>query len=124
VSFITHFFPESRLIAVGTFDDPNWITPEVHVWTRSAADCMAFPPDVPVFETVRRIDVASFAAEKLPPHLHGENCPECGFADLSLLPVCCTQPDLHVLRPVNDRVLFLQCLNPRCNQQAMVPKKS
>jgi hypothetical protein len=124
VSFITEFFPGSRLIAVGTFDDPNWIEPEVHVWTRSAAHWMAFPADVPVFETVPQIDVASFVAENFPPHLHGQNCPECAFADLSRLPVCCAQRDLHVLRPVNDRVLFLQCLNPRCNKQALVPKKS
>lgn len=29
-------FPGGRGIAGGTYDDPNWFTPQVHVWTRSA----------------------------------------------------------------------------------------
>jgi hypothetical protein len=116
--------PCSRGIIVGTFDDPNWIKPAAHLWARSAVHRMAFPADVGVFETGPQIDVASFAAENFPPHEHGENCPECVLADLSHLGVCCEQRDLHVLASLATRVLFVQCLNPTCNKQALVPKKS
>ena len=124
VSWTAEAFPGSRGISGGTFDSPNWIKPAMHTWTRSAAHWMAFPADVPVFETGRQIDVTAFVAEKFPPHVHGENCPECADADLSRLPVCCARRDLHVLVPANDRVLFVQCLNPSCNKGALVPKKS
>ena len=124
VSWTAELFPGARGISVGTFDDPNWIKPTMHFWTRSALHWITFPADVPVFETVPQIDVAGFVAENFPPHVHGENCPECISADLSDLAVCCEQPDLHVLVSANDRALFVQCLNPICNKQAMVPKRS
>jgi hypothetical protein len=124
VSWTMELFPGARGIAVGTFDNPNWIAPRVHFWTRSAMHWMAFPADVAVFETVPQIDAAGFVADSFPPHVHGENCPECAFADLSRLVVCCEQRDLHVLAPASDRVLFVQCLNPTCNKQALVPKRS
>jgi len=31
-------FPELRIITGGTFDDPNWLKIDRHVWTRSAQD--------------------------------------------------------------------------------------
>jgi hypothetical protein len=43
--------PGRRGIAVGTFDDPNWIKPQRHAWTRSALRWVVFPADVEVFET-------------------------------------------------------------------------
>jgi hypothetical protein len=52
VSWTAELFPSSRGIAVGTFDDPNWITPRVHFWTRSAMHWMAFPAAVGLFETI------------------------------------------------------------------------
>jgi hypothetical protein len=39
------------MIAVGTFDDPNWIRPKVSVFTRSALHWVVFPADVEIFET-------------------------------------------------------------------------
>ena len=35
----------------GTLDDPNWVKPKVHGWTRSALHWMVFPPDVEIFKT-------------------------------------------------------------------------
>jgi hypothetical protein len=124
VSWTAELFPSARGIAVGTFDDPTWIKPAAHFWTRSAMHWMAFPADVGVFETIPQIDVARFVAENFPPHMHGENCPESVLADLSRLGGCCEQRDLHVLAPASDRVLFVQCFNPKCNKQAIVPKRS
>lgn len=43
--------PGARMIAVGTFDDPNWIKPKASVFTRSALHWVAFPPDLEIFET-------------------------------------------------------------------------
>ena len=42
--------PGARVIFGGTFDDPNWIKPQVHVWTRSALHWVVFPVDVEVFD--------------------------------------------------------------------------
>ncbi len=43
-------FPELRLITGGTFDDPNWIKIDRHVWTRSAQHWVILPQDVDCFE--------------------------------------------------------------------------
>jgi hypothetical protein len=43
--------PGTRGIAVGTFDDPNWIKPAARIWTRSALDWMVFPPNVEIVKT-------------------------------------------------------------------------
>jgi hypothetical protein len=56
-------FPGSRGITVGTFDNPNWIKPAAHFWTRSALHWMAFTADVAVFETGPQIDVGNFVAQ-------------------------------------------------------------
>ena len=42
--------PGARGIAVGTFDDPNWIKPQLHVFTRSAVTWVVLPADVELFE--------------------------------------------------------------------------
>jgi hypothetical protein len=43
-------FPAGRVIFGGTFDDPNWINIERHIWTRSAPHWFNFPENVPCFE--------------------------------------------------------------------------
>jgi hypothetical protein len=117
--------PGARGIAGGTFDDPNWIRPTAHFWTRSALHWTAFPTTVEAFETVPQIDLASWESANFPPHVHGEDCPECvALVDLSRLAICCEERDLHVLAHANDRILFVQCLNPKCHRQAIVPKRS
>jgi hypothetical protein len=126
VTWTAEWSPRTRGIAVGTFDDPNWIKPAAHIWTRSALHWMAFPADVQVIETTPQpIDVGRFLSDKFPPHVHGENCSECvALADLSRLAICCEERDLHVLAPVGDQELFVQCLSPKCSKQAIVPKRS
>ncbi len=42
--------PGVRTIMVGTFDDPNWIKIERHVWTRSAQHWVIIPQNVECFE--------------------------------------------------------------------------
>jgi hypothetical protein len=51
VTYTAEWAPNSHGIMVGTFDDPNWIKPKVHVWTRSALHWMVFPPDVDLVKT-------------------------------------------------------------------------
>jgi hypothetical protein len=53
VTWTAELIPGGRGIAAGTFDDPNWIKPSAHVWTRSALHWMVFPADVQVFKTTR-----------------------------------------------------------------------
>lgn len=43
-------FPEYRIISGGTLDDPGWLKPVRHVWTRSAQHWMAIPEHVEQFE--------------------------------------------------------------------------
>ena len=43
--------PGARCIYGGTFDEPDWIKPNAHAWTRSALHWMAFPPDVELVNT-------------------------------------------------------------------------
>jgi hypothetical protein len=43
-------FPGVRIVTGGTFDDPNWIKINRHVWTRSAQHWMVFPHNVDRFE--------------------------------------------------------------------------
>jgi hypothetical protein len=124
VRWTAELFPGARGIAVGTFDDPNWIKPAAHFWTRSALHWMAFPADDQVFETVPQIDLANWVSANFPPHVQGDNCPECiALADFSRLAICCEERDPHDLAPAGDRLLFVQCLNPKCNRQAIIPRR-
>jgi hypothetical protein len=51
VTWTAELLPSARGIAGGTFDDPNWIKPAVHGWTRSALHWMVFPSGVEIFRT-------------------------------------------------------------------------
>jgi hypothetical protein len=45
--------PGARGVPVGTFDQPNWIQPTFHAWTRSALHWVIFPTDVELVETTK-----------------------------------------------------------------------
>jgi hypothetical protein len=53
VTYTAEALPGERAIPVGTFDDPNWIKPQFHGYTRSALSWMVFPADVEIFVTTR-----------------------------------------------------------------------
>ncbi len=42
--------PGVRGVSAGTFDDPNWVKIQRHIWTRSAQSWITFPTDVQCFE--------------------------------------------------------------------------
>jgi hypothetical protein len=48
VTWTAEWLPGGRALAGGTFDDPNWIEPAWHVWTRSALKWMPFPSGVEI----------------------------------------------------------------------------
>jgi hypothetical protein len=43
-------FPGLRIVTGGSFDEPNWIEIDRHVWTRSAQHWVVFPQNVNRFE--------------------------------------------------------------------------
>ena len=43
--------PGERGIAIGTFDDPDWLDVTTHTWTRSAHHSVLIPPDATTFST-------------------------------------------------------------------------
>ena len=43
--------PGERGVAIGTFDDPNWIEVNTHTWTRSAHHSVLIPPGAKIFTT-------------------------------------------------------------------------
>ena len=43
--------PALRFVRAGTLDDPSWVEPDVHIYTRSKVAWVALPPSVPAFET-------------------------------------------------------------------------
>jgi hypothetical protein len=51
VTYTAEWVPGMRAISAGTLDDPNWLKPTVHVWTRSALHWTVFPPGVELIET-------------------------------------------------------------------------
>jgi hypothetical protein len=51
VTGVAEGFPGARFITGGTLEDPDWIKPAAHAWTRSALHWMAFPPDVELMNT-------------------------------------------------------------------------
>ena len=59
VTWTAQWSPLTRAIAVGTLDDPDWIKPATHLWTRSALHWMAFPPEVQIVETQPQINVVA-----------------------------------------------------------------
>ena len=58
VTWTAEWSPATRGIAIGTFDDPNWIKPKASVFTRSALHWVVFPADIEVFKTIPEIDSA------------------------------------------------------------------
>lgn len=51
VTWTGEVVPGIRGIAVGTFDDPNWVKPQSHGFTRSALHWVVLPSDVEVYKT-------------------------------------------------------------------------
>lgn len=45
--------PGAHGISGGTFDDPNWIEVQRHVWTRSKQKLASIPPGVEQYETAK-----------------------------------------------------------------------
>jgi hypothetical protein len=43
-------WPEVRFVRAGTLDDPSWVTPDVHIFTRSKVGWVALPESAPAFE--------------------------------------------------------------------------
>jgi hypothetical protein len=52
VAATAEYLPGGRAITAGTFDDPNWIKPSRHAYTRSALHWMLLPPDVETFKAM------------------------------------------------------------------------
>jgi len=52
VTATAEFAPRGRAIFIGTFDDPNWIRPQAHFFTRSALHWIDLPVNVELFETI------------------------------------------------------------------------
>jgi len=50
VTWTAEWSQGTRAISAGTLDDPNWLKPTRHVWTRSALHWVVFPPDVELIE--------------------------------------------------------------------------
>jgi len=50
VSHTAEIRPGLRSIAVGTFDDPDWIEIERHIWIRSKRPWVSVPPGMPEFQ--------------------------------------------------------------------------
>ena len=46
----TERFPGEPIITGGTFDDPNWVKIDRHIWTRSAQHWEVLPQNVDCFE--------------------------------------------------------------------------
>jgi hypothetical protein len=59
VTWTAEALPGLRAIAGGTFDDPTWIRPDRHGWTRSAHPWVAMPPGAQVFEKSAMLPTAS-----------------------------------------------------------------
>jgi hypothetical protein len=55
VTYTAEWIPGIRAITAGTLDDPNWLKPTVHVWTRSALHWTVFPTGVELVETAPQL---------------------------------------------------------------------
>ena len=58
--------PQILFVRAGTLDDPSWVRPDVHIYTRSKVPWVTLPDSVPAFEVYQRAfhggDVGSAAA--------------------------------------------------------------
>jgi hypothetical protein len=50
VTWTLELYPGLRALAGGSFDDPDWLSIERHVWTRSRHKWFVCPPGAEVFE--------------------------------------------------------------------------
>ena len=50
VTWTLELYPGLRALAGGSFDDPDWLRIERHVWTRSMHKWLVCPPGVEIFE--------------------------------------------------------------------------
>ena len=65
VGLTTKRFPAVLIINAGTFDDRNWFKISTHIFTQSAPEWIAFPPEVTCFRR-HRITEDGTAEEPLP----------------------------------------------------------
>ena len=42
--------PQVRFVRAGTLDDPSWVVPDVHIYTRSKVPWVVLPDSVPAFD--------------------------------------------------------------------------
>jgi hypothetical protein len=42
--------PQVRFVRAGTLDDPSWVVPDVHIYTRSKVGWLTLPESAPAFE--------------------------------------------------------------------------
>lgn len=50
VSHTAEFRPGACTVTGGTFDDPNWITIQRHIWVRSKLPWVTIPPGLDVYD--------------------------------------------------------------------------
>ena len=50
VTWTLELYPGLRALAVGSFDDPDWLAVSRHVWTRSKHEWFTCPPGAEIFE--------------------------------------------------------------------------
>jgi len=48
--FSEYGWPEVRFVRGGSLDDPSWVTPDVHIFTRSKLPWVTLPESAPAFE--------------------------------------------------------------------------
>jgi hypothetical protein len=53
VSLTFERFPDIRAISRGSFDDPNWVSMNAHIWTRSAQAGVILPSNVDCYRLAR-----------------------------------------------------------------------
>jgi hypothetical protein len=53
VSLTFERFPDIRAISRGAFDDPNWVSMNAHIWTRSAQEGVSLPSNIDCYRLAR-----------------------------------------------------------------------
>lgn len=67
VSLTFERWPEYRAISRGTFDDPDWVAIDAHIWTESAQAGVVLPANTDCYRHGRaRLDGSPEAAERFP----------------------------------------------------------
>ena len=66
VSLTFERWPEYRAISRGTFDDPDWVEIDAHIWTESAQEGVVLPANTDCYRHGRTdLDGSPEAAERL-----------------------------------------------------------